>query len=34
MIKLKLEQVYEYVEQNISVFHKRRLDYIQNKVNL
>lgn len=34
MIKLKLEQIYGYVEKNISVFHKRRLDYVQNKINL
>lgn len=34
MTKLNLEWVYEYVEKNISVFHRRRLDYVQNKVNL
>ena len=34
MKKLNLNQVYEYVEENISIFHKRRLDYVQNKVDL
>ena len=34
MIKMDLEQIYEYVENHISIFHQRRLDYVQNKVDL
>jgi len=34
MKKLDLPQVYRYVEDKISIFHKRRLDYVQNKVDL
>jgi len=34
MKKLNLEQVYKYVEENISIFHKRKLDYLQNKIDL
>ena len=34
MNKLNLKQIYEYVENNISIFHQRRLDYVQNKVDL
>jgi len=34
MKKLDLRQIYEYVEKHISVFHQRRLDYVQNKVDL
>lgn len=34
MKKLNLQQIYEYVEKYISIFHKRRLDYVQNKVDL
>lgn len=34
MKKLKLQEIYEYVEKHISIFHQRRLDYVQNKVNL
>lgn len=34
MKKLNLQQIYEYVEKHISVFHQRRLDYVQNKVDL
>jgi len=34
MKRLNLKQVYEYVGENISIFHKRRLDYVQNKVDL
>lgn len=34
MKKLDLRQIYEYVEKNISVFHQRKLDYVQNKVDL
>jgi len=31
---MDLEQIYGYVENHISIFHQRRLDYVQNKVNL
>ena len=34
MIIMDLEQIYEYVENYISIFHQRRLDYVRNKVNL
>lgn len=34
MKKLKLQQIYNYVESQISIFHQRRLDYIQRKVDL
>ena len=34
MKKVKLQQIYEYVEKYISVFHQKRLDYVQNKVEL
>lgn len=34
MKKLNLQQIYEYVEKHISIFHQRRLDYMQNKVDL
>lgn len=34
MKKINPRQIYEYVEKHISVFHQRRLNYIQNKVNL
>lgn len=34
MKKLNLQQIYEYVEKHISIFHQRRLDYVQNKVDL
>lgn len=34
MKKFNLQEIYEYVEKNISIFHQRRLDYVQNKVNL
>lgn len=34
MKKLDLQQIYEYVEKNISIFHQRRLDYVQNQVDL
>ena len=34
MKKINLQQIYEYVEKNISIFHQRRLDYVQNKVDL
>jgi hypothetical protein len=32
--KINLQQIYEYVEKHISIFHKQRLDYVQNKVDL
>ena len=34
MEKINLQQIYEYVEKHISIFHQRRLDYVQNKVDL
>jgi len=34
MKKLNLQQIYEYVEKHISIFHQRRLNYVQNKVDL
>lgn len=34
MKKLDLQQIYEYVEKHISIFHQRRLDYVHNKVDL
>lgn len=34
MKKLDLQQIYEYVEKHVSIFHQRKLDYVQNKVNL
>ena len=34
MKKLDLQIIYEYVEKHISIFHQRRLDYVQNKVDL
>lgn len=34
MRKINLQQIYEYVEKHISVFHQRRLNYVQNKVDL
>lgn len=34
MKKSNLQQICEYVEKHISIFHKRRLDYVRNKVNL
>lgn len=34
MKKLDLQQIYEYVGKHISIFHQRRLDYVQNKVDL
>lgn len=34
MKKLDLNQIYEYVERYISIFHQKRLDYIKNKVDL
>ena len=34
MKKINLQQIYEYVEKHISIFHQRRLDYVQNKVDL
>lgn len=34
MRKLGLQQIYEYVEKHISIFHERRLSYVKNKVHL
>ncbi len=34
MNQLNLTEVCEHVEKHISVFHQRRLDYVQNKVDL
>jgi len=34
MKKLGLQKIYEYVEKHISIFHQRRLEYVQNKVDL
>lgn len=34
MKKFNLQEIYEYVEKQISIFHRRRLDYVQNKVDL
>lgn len=34
MKKFNLQEVYGYVEEHISIFHQRRLDYVQNKVDL
>ena len=34
MKKFNLQEVYEYVERHISIFHQRRLDYVQNKMDL
>lgn len=34
MRKLNLQEVCEYVEKYISIFHQKRLDYVQNKINL
>lgn len=34
MKKLDLKQIYDYVESHISIFHQKRLDYVQNKVDL
>lgn len=34
MKKLELRQIYDYVEKHISIFHQRRLDCVQNRVNL
>src|SRR3990167_6717591 len=34
MKKIDLEQIYEYVEKHISIFHQRRLDYVRSNVDL
>lgn len=34
MKKIGLNQIYEYVEGHISIFHQKRLEYVKNKVNL
>jgi len=33
-MKFNLQEIYEYAEKYISIFHQRRLDYVQNKVDL
>lgn len=34
MKKSKLQQIYNYVEGHISIFHQKRLDYVQSKIDL
>jgi len=34
MKKIALQKIYKYVEKNISIFHQKRLDYVQNEVDL
>ncbi|OWY20131.1 cytosolic protein [Sphingobacteriales bacterium UPWRP_1] len=34
MTKIDLQDVYEYVEKNITHFHQQRLDYVSNKIDL
>lgn len=34
MKKFNPQEIYEYVEKYISIFHQRRLDYVQNRVDL
>jgi len=34
MKNIDLQQIYEYVENHISIFHQRRLDFVQKKVDL
>src|SRR3989344_3368585 len=34
MKKLNLKTVYDYAENNISIFHQKRLDCVQNNINL
>lgn len=34
MKKFNLQEIYEYAEKHVSIFHQRRLDYVQNKVDL
>ena len=34
MKKFNPQEIYEYVEKHISIFHQRRLDYVRNKVDL
>lgn len=34
MKPLNIEEVYEYVENNISAFHAKRLEYVQNEIDL
>ena len=34
MKRIYLEQIYRYVENHISIFHQKRLDYVRNKVDL
>ena len=34
MKKINLQEIYEYVEKHISIFHQKRLNYVQNKIDL
>lgn len=34
MKKINLQKIYEYAERHISIFHQRRLYYVQNKIDL
>lgn len=34
MKKVDLQKIYEYAEEHIAVFHQKRLDYVQKKVDL
>ncbi|MBU0722931.1 MAG: PmeII family type II restriction endonuclease [bacterium] len=34
MKKFNLQEIYKYVEKHILIFHQRKLDYVQNKVDL
>jgi len=34
MKKINLQEIYEYVEKCISIFHQKRLNYVQNKIDL
>jgi len=34
MKEFSLQEIYEYTEKHISIFHQRRLDYVQNSVDL
>ena len=34
MKKFKPQEIYEYVEKHISIFHQKRLNYVQNKIDL
>ncbi|MFH1097934.1 MAG: PmeII family type II restriction endonuclease [Candidatus Desantisbacteria bacterium] len=34
MKQLNLKDIYEYVENHISIFHQKRLEYVQNDIDL